>query len=114
MIVHQHPAPQPLEDKIIYDLTLKMSDDIEATMRRVIDIAPAPWMPLLVQAGVTALAAIVGEMKNDELIGRLNEENLKMLAALMVGRAAIEGELHAGFSEAKKDMEALFKQQRVR
>ncbi|MGY2987650.1 hypothetical protein [Bradyrhizobium sp. USDA 4508] len=114
MAPHQHPKPMTLEAQITYDLTLKMSADIEATIRRTLDIAPAPWMPLLVQAGVTALAGVVGEMKDDGLMGRLNDDNLKMLAALMIGRCAIVGELEQGFQEAKQDMEALFKQQRVR
>lgn len=83
-----------------------------ATIARPIDIAPQPWRPLPVQAGATTLAGVVGDMQPKTQLP--DDARMGMYAALIVGRAAIEGELRAAISEAQKDMAVLFKQKRSR
>jgi hypothetical protein len=84
----------------------------EATIARTIDIAPQPWRPLLVQAGVTTLAGVVGDMQRKTQLP--DDARMRMYAALIIGRAAIEGELQAAISQARKDMAVLFKQKRIK
>lgn len=111
----QAPEPKTLEEQISYDLQGKMADDIEALLRRALDIAPEPWTPLLVQANVTALAGLVMVMSEEEKLFReVHPDNRRMIAALMVGRASICGELHEAFAEAKKDMCVLIEAKRAK
>jgi hypothetical protein len=80
----------------------------EATIARTVDIAPQPWRPLLVHAGVTSLAGVVGDMQRKTHLP--DDARMKMYAALIIGRVAMEGELQAAISEA--NMVVLFKQKR--
>ncbi len=84
----------------------------EATIARTIDIAPQPWRPLLVQAGVTASAGVVGDMQRKTQLP--DAARMRMYAALIIGRAPIEGELQAAISEAQRIWAVLFKQKRIK
>jgi hypothetical protein len=100
-----------MEQTIITDLMRKVGDDVEAVIDRVLQIAPQPFMPLVLTAATVAMVSVVGEIKrlneNFDPARRMARPQLAMLAALFVGRAITEGNIGHALDAAGADITAL-------
>ncbi|MBO4222004.1 hypothetical protein [Bradyrhizobium neotropicale] len=99
------------EHAILQDLMRKVGDDVEAAIDRVLQIAPRPFLPMLLQASAVCVSGLTVEIEghnNHRNPGRrLTPQELTMLSALMAGRALTEGELDSALQAAHADIVAL-------
>jgi hypothetical protein len=101
-----------LDLQIVDDLMKKVADDIERAIKRSLDIAPEPRLPIAVQAASTAVGELFEVLRGFEG-SPLSDLQLVMLAALLAGRGATVGEYHAALVEAKEDLCALYSAGRI-
>jgi hypothetical protein len=76
-----------VEDGITRDLMRKLGDDVGATIRRIIDIAPEPHLPIAMSAGASAIA-VVAFLLNTEPAPEPDPDCL-LLAGLLLARTGI-------------------------
>lgn len=96
-------------NQIVNDLMVKVADDVRRAIRRTLDIAPAPLLPIVVSAGATAIvaiAAVLEEMSTEgRVLGSEPDPECVMLAGLICARMAIDPS--TGISLAYDDLEIL-------
>ena len=95
------------DDQITRDLMLKASDDTVAVLRRVLSIAPRPWMPIATAAGSACLGFVAVELEYASAecrnAGDPPDADCVLLAGLLCAHMSIGGDdpIGAAYADLK-------------
>lgn len=96
-----------MSEQITRDLMRKASDDVEGVLRRVLSIAPRPWMPIAASAGAACLGFLAAELEQASEAGRkagdAPDPECVLLAGLLCAHLGIGGDdpIGAAYADLK-------------
>jgi hypothetical protein len=85
----------------------KLAEDVEAVMKRTLSIAPQPFLPIIVQGCASMLTFMVMDLTSGEDGLPFSDEQVAMLAALVVGRCHDHRDLQSAMEMAREDIMVL-------
>jgi len=96
-----------VSEQITRDLMRKASDDTVSVLRRVLSIAPRPWLPIAAAAGAGCLGFVAAELEYMSEDGRKEGDtpyrDAVMLAGLLCAHLSIGGDdpIGAAYADLK-------------
>jgi hypothetical protein len=96
-----------LHHQITQDLMKKLAADVDALMKRTLSIAPQPFLPIMVQGCASMLTYMVMDLTNDEDGLPFSDEQVAILAALIVSRCHGHRDLQSAMEMAREDIMVL-------
>lgn len=96
-----------LAEQVTSDLMRKIEDDVTAVIRRVIGIAPPPYLPIITSAGAVCIGFAASELEHMSADGRVAgsepDPDCVLLAGLLIAHMGIGGPdpIHAAYQDMK-------------